>query len=402
MNNNYKDELFYDAFEKMNSKNYLKKKDLTFKVVYEGVLLPAVKNSNDNSLFGRGGVMDRNGKYISESALKAYNMSNRIQGGYFVPQKDIEIVDEEVIYLGYFMPHWGHFLLDFLSRVWCCKTNKYKGKYAYIIDRDSTVMISGVYREFFDLLGIPRENLLVINKPTRFSKIIVPEQSIYPGKWYTKEYVDTFDSIRDKVEKQSQYEKNIYLSRTKLKFGRYKEIGEKRIERFFRRNGYCIVYPEKLSLIEQIAVFKSAKELACVSGTLPHNMLFSENGSKLTIIHKTYRLNKHQFLINQMRKLSVTNIDAHLSLFPVLYGAGPFVLFETENLRKFAIDRNYSWSKGIGITNKIRKAVYICWYIVKYIRINTVMPNVDIFNEDDDLKEHTEKELYDYYRKTLF
>ena len=50
-----------------------------------------------------------------------------------------------------------------------------------------------------------------------------------------------------------------------------------------RANGFVIVSPEQLSLPEQIATIRLASEVACLSGTLPHTMMFARDGAKLTV-----------------------------------------------------------------------------------------------------------------------
>lgn len=67
-----------------------------------------------------------------------------------------------------------------------------------------------------------------------------------------------------------------------------------------------ILSPEKLSLIEQIGFFNNSNLIVCMSGTLGHNLLFSQDDTELVILNKTYNYNIVQCVINQMTRKRVT------------------------------------------------------------------------------------------------
>ncbi len=75
------------------------------------MILPLKKVPGDNYLFGRGGVVDSNNNYIQISGIE-----NRIQGKYDV--LNVEKRDEKVVYCGYLVPHWGHFLIEAVACLW--------------------------------------------------------------------------------------------------------------------------------------------------------------------------------------------------------------------------------------------------------------------------------------------
>ena len=55
---------------------------------------------------------------------------------------------------------------------------------------------------------------------------------------------------------------------------------EKRLEDFFRSEGYEIVYAEEYGLIEQIKLFSEAKTIASVSGAGLFNLLWGSEQTK--------------------------------------------------------------------------------------------------------------------------
>ena len=72
-------------------------------------ILPLRKDSRVQ--FGLGGVVDADGNYVDLSAIP-----DRVQFAYEF--KDPEYRDEKVVYCGYMINHWGHFLIEAVCRLW--------------------------------------------------------------------------------------------------------------------------------------------------------------------------------------------------------------------------------------------------------------------------------------------
>lgn len=90
-----------------------------------GLVLP--NRPSKGYLFGKGGVLDKNYKYLPLSGI--YSKAGRIDAqkekyetyfgdGGLSSEISIQEMDEEVIYLGYIFNHWGHFLVDCSTRLW--------------------------------------------------------------------------------------------------------------------------------------------------------------------------------------------------------------------------------------------------------------------------------------------
>ena len=360
-NYKYKDSIFINEYKNEACIDKFISKQLDIIPYENAIVLPAINNNNKDSWF-KGGVLDKNNNYIDNSSVKAYNLPTRMNGGY--KYDNCEYVDETVIYIGLFINHWGHFLVDGLSRLYAgIKLRKYRLVYI----GENNQCIRGNYLDFFSLLGIEKERLLLITKPTKFKKIFIPSPSQEAGGFWTNEFKDIFNVVRDKVKRKMNYDK-IYLSRKYLPDSQRKEIGEAEVELFFNKIGYKSIYPEQLSLAEQISYIKNAKSVACVGGTLAHNMLFAQDKTELIILSKTYLINPNQFQINQIRELKVIDIDCHLSLNPVSFGKGPFIIYKNDNLRNFAMDNDYI------ITKSKFLPIYIEWYN-KIINNMSLTPN---------------------------
>lgn len=362
-NNKYKNE-----FMDFASKNYYREEKLRIIIEENAVVLP-LKKVHNGPLMGVGGVLDESGNYVEESAqIGKGDTLPRFYGKYDYDVTDEVYYDETVIYIGAFPEHWGHFLVDMVYRFWYFEQSESDYKVVYCSEKSE---IKGVYAEFLDLLGIKKERLCRIAVPTRFSKVIIPEQAYMACAYYTNEYKRVFQNVikRIAVNDLISYEK-IYLSRGHFTDAQSKETGEKCIEENFSRNGYKVLYLEELSLQHQIFYLYHAKRIVALSGTLCHNIVFADQNAEFIILNKTHIINTHQVLLNQMMNIKVYYIDIYnkpFRKFPVSYGEGPFWL-NGNKLEKFFSDQHMIFEKENGIVSLWNGIKYcnMCVGIVLY------------------------------------
>lgn len=324
--------------------SFLRQDKLHIKKVMNGLILPLKPSESGVPLFGIGGVLDDKGEYVPESAqIGKGDTADRFNGSYPFEEADVEEYDEDVIYIGAFVPHWGHFLLDVADRLWVFTDAADKGhpseeedlpglltetgKVVYCSNGES---IDGVFLDFMKALGVSSERLLRITKPSRFRNVFIPEQAYMACAYYTDEYRRVFETVK----KNQNYEglvsrEKIYLSRAHFKRAKEKEIGEKRIEENFNANGFKSIYMEELSLREQVFYLSHAKQIAALNGTPCHNIVFGSPETELIVLDKTSLPNTHQKILEEMTGCKTAYIDVYrepFRHFPMSYGEGPFFL----------------------------------------------------------------------------
>lgn len=353
--------------EKLLSKDYFSDKPLTVQRKENGIILPGLKSS-DPKVWFYGGVTTDAGEYISISSQIADGMIQRVEGAYDFNRDKLHRVDEEVIYMGcFFSRHWGHFLMDMTGRLWYAAKNTGL-KVAYTVPTGQKLTLSGNYLEFVELAGVSSDRLIRIDTPTSFKAVFVPESSIIPARYFTKEHREMFDRIVANSGASFSREEKIYCSRGKFRKAVRSETGEKYIEQVFNDNGYNSVSMEQMTLRDQIKALNSSGEIAMLSGTLPHNVLFLRNGAEVTIINKFYGRNEHQLLANQLSGVSVTYVDAYVSPLPVEAGPGPFIIRITQDFRNYCRDKGLKISESAGKlpSEKLSISTKI-WYYTKWI-----------------------------------
>ena len=298
----------------------------------DAIILPLKKFDGDNLLFGRGGAVDENGEYIDDSAINA-----RVQGAY--QHNECDVKNEKVVYCGYLVKHWGHFLTEAVARLWYYLENDTTiDKYVFFIDENEEREIKGNYKEFFELLGV-WDKIEIINKPTRYREVVVPELSYKGRTYYSQEYKDIFETIAANVKVESNWERSnkVFFTRSQLPKAREMEFGIKVLDSFYKNNGYTIVAPEKITLSKLIYLIRNAEICTSVSGTLPHNMLFARDHQRLVILERLTMNNDFQVDFNRMKSFDVTYIDSNLALYPVDF-SGPSIIYYNGLLKKYAED----------------------------------------------------------------
>lgn len=300
----------------------------------DATVLPRRYYPSDHFADGRGGVVDKNGEYVSLSANAA-----RLQKSY--PFENPVYKDEKIVYCGYLFKHWGHFLVESVTRLWYFLENDPSvDKFVFFVDEDEERTVKGNYREFFELLGI-WDKLEFVNTPTAYREVIVPERAFACMEYYSPKYIELFDVIADHVIADPSWPRpdKLYFTRSQFSSGTGFEFGLDSLDHFFSKNGYTVLAPETLSLSQMIYYIRNASEVASISGTLPHNMLFGTNGQKLVVIERLVINVDYQVSINQMRGLEATHIDANFPLYTI-DTTGPYLLGCNHILDRYIADTN--------------------------------------------------------------
>lgn len=313
-------------------------------------ILPLREIPNEGLLFGRGGVLDCNGEYVPLSGF-----DTRIWHGY--PHETPVYKDEKVVYCGYLVNHWGHFLVEAVNRLWYVLESKSLppvDKYVFFVDENEERTITGNYKEFFQLLNI-WDKLELVNKPTTFREVIVPELSFFCMRYYSQQYLDIFDTIAANASLDPSWKPidKIYFTRSSFAKGNHYDFGLDCLDNFFENNGFTPLAPETVTLSQMIFYIRNASEIATISGSVHHNMLFANSGTKLTIVERLIINDDHQVSINRVRNLNVTPIDANFHLYPV-DTCGPYVVGCNHILERYIADHSMNPPDDVYVSEKYR------------------------------------------------
>jgi len=314
------------------------------KVVKRGIILPAHPPEND--LMWKGGVCDSDFNFIAgftrlDPVLKRRGERfGSVESSYTVAREEIIQLDEDVIFGGALIGHFGHFTLECWSRLWFVVNHpELPLKILFI------TTTHGGYHNWFDgffrLMGIDLSRIIYVDKPVQCRSVIVPEQSSYAPISFTKEFLLPYQAIRSNVKPANH--KKLYLTRTK--FEHDDSIGvhcynEKYFEDFFVAHGFEAVSMEKLSVEEQISLIMGAEEIAATLGTLTHWVMFCKPTAKFIMLNRTnnYVSGYQCFIFEAFNFANYYIVDASKNFMYAHRTLGAIMLGSNKYWKKFATD----------------------------------------------------------------
>lgn len=348
-------------------------------------ILPDKKIKKNDQIVHLGGVVDSKKKYCEMSSIK-----NWIQGTYDVGDTDKE--NKTVVYLGLFRKHWGHLLGEWASRLWYFfEDDGNVDEYIYIYDENLEVNIDRNFKRFFQLLGI-YDKIRIINKPIQFSKVIVPEMAYKISRSCSICFLKAFDKIREKAlncpDPNWESWDRIYFSRGRFQKQKKYELGNDMLDNYFKKNGFKIIYPEKLTLENLIYILNNAKTVATVSGTLQHNLIFANQNLNVITIERWPINNRIQTDFIKIKELNSTNIDSFISVYPWEYGMDLDVYSYNKLFDSFTVDNGFKKPDKKFLTDRYKKkllkffmASYYKKYLFKWYKDTECDENIELIRE---------------------
>ena len=88
-----------------------------------GIILPR-KEAENGPMWGLGGVCDAEKQFVP---LSAYDGGWATHGGNY-SWSEAQQMDCDAVYFGLYFPHWGHFLVDLMGRLWYYAKGLAEGK----------------------------------------------------------------------------------------------------------------------------------------------------------------------------------------------------------------------------------------------------------------------------------
>lgn len=172
---------------------------------------------------------------------------------------------------GYAFDHYGHFLLEGLSRVLSPAVRSSTDPIVFL-----TVMrppaAKGYMQQIFETIGIDSRRLLFCSEPLQVERLRTQEPALEIGGFIRPA---AYEGLVPFDEAPPERRGIVYLSRSRLK-GRRSIRNETALEAILaERWGARIVYPETHPVEEQIALFRSAAMIVACEGSALHTILLA-------------------------------------------------------------------------------------------------------------------------------
>lgn len=192
-----------------------------------------------------------------------------------------ETLTKPMLYLAEIASHWGHFLIDGVSRLWA------RAQFPQLreVECFATAAVPKVVqaRDFLDALGVT-QRLHFSPQPIRLDTCFIPGASFSDrGECYTA-HLRPFQEMVARIEAKplpAPAGQPAYLSRSQFGVGRTIRR-EAELEQRLSERGVRIVHPEQLSLAEQVRVFNSHDVFIGCWGSAFHGLCFARAPGRIT------------------------------------------------------------------------------------------------------------------------
>jgi len=257
-------------------------------------VLSAGESSGQDRL-GPRGVCDSFGKFVNSSVgLRGNQFGMEIKGPDAAVLDEALRDDRSVYYLGdlrYHRGHYGHFLLDTLSRAWNWNAQN-PAACPVLLGNQIPAFAQEIYGR------IPRlaANLSLVNRTTRFDHVTIPSPSFVLDRTAHVQFKKLCEAVAETVAEDEPTDRPLYISRAGLDPNSHRTIiGEEELEKMLSREGFFVVRPETLPIADQIRLIKSHRYVVAGMGSACHSRLFSTS-TRLMLVLSPDRFNANYVL----------------------------------------------------------------------------------------------------------
>ena len=212
-----------------------------------------------------------------------------------------EAPDTCYYFFGHMPSHYGHFLLCAMSRLWAYAAAGQGlnliayGNIDHILDSNPAIV------ELLNAFGLGARNFVTFDKPTRIRQIMVAAPSFEETNYIHSVFPRMCRGLAEKLTDGLPSDPSstpIYLAKYKLQFGVVKLANEEVIADRFERRGVEVVFPEQLSVGQQIQLWRDRQSIAGLIGSAFHTGAFVGQ-RKLLMLNYGFDLLSNQVMLDR-------------------------------------------------------------------------------------------------------
>jgi capsular polysaccharide biosynthesis protein len=190
-------------------------------------------------------------------------------------------IDEECIYLGHLMSHYGHFLTETTSRFWALPY--FPGRRVVFYPFIFGSAIRPFMQPFLEAFGITEDRTTFLREPCRFRRIIIPDRTFHFNASVHERHLEVAQRVRRHLGLKDidRGSLKIFLSRSRLSSGRTSVSNQAEVDVLMKELGFHVVHPQEIPIVQQIDMYARCEVMAGFSGSALHNCLFMNPGTVL-------------------------------------------------------------------------------------------------------------------------
>jgi len=227
------------------------------------------------------------------------------EGNYKLLQtKPKKFLKGNYLFLGSMHDHFGHFLVEGLSRLWILK---------YFTDDEVSNLRIIIYEpglippatKILEYLGINKAQIEFLSEPCIVESLVAPGVGYCTHLWARDVMNFVFNRAANSAinERTTNFPKKVFLSRSNVPSRRLKD--ELSLESIYREAGYWIIHPEELPIGDQIRIAANADSIAGCTGSNMYLALFQKPHGKNHVYAPFDFTLKDDAIISQLRNSSL-------------------------------------------------------------------------------------------------
>lgn len=185
------------------------------------------------------------------------------------------------LFLGNAFGHFGHFLLEGLSRLWALR---------HFLDLPVVLYnatLASWQMEILAALGLESDRLVLLDEPAIVERLIIPSAAYDLHVSCTARMGETWDAIAVAVGQHgdgtAQGPERIYLSRSLFPHNR-RLNNEHEVEAVFAELGFSIIHPQTMPILDQIKMAAGADVVAGAAGSAMYLSAFQAVGARRIVL----------------------------------------------------------------------------------------------------------------------
>lgn len=252
---------------------------------------PPINNYNDVIFMPGTGHMDqqfgiftREGYLITQSAF-FHKYPSALKGQPIsidpIIGKSAPVLDS-AIFVGFPHTQYGHFITEFISRLHSLVTLRKADVKLLVRSVESLEEVFKLpwAKELMALMNLTQDDFICPTHPIIVRNLILPAASFAEEGFCYHRMARFCNDIGNKAidslcDDEIIFDRNIYLSRSRIKSGTIRIEGEEDLEKYLEEENFKIVYPEELKVSQQISLFRQNNFVVGILGSAFHTSIFS-------------------------------------------------------------------------------------------------------------------------------
>lgn len=217
-------------------------------------------------------------RQVPESPTRAALVTERAPAGF------------DYVYAGRYVHHFGHFLVETLSRLWPWREGlPARTRLVVHGDGDPAVWFTTPFaRAAFSALDLGPDDVLHVDRPLRFERLLVPGQAFVPGARAHRVFGEMTRRMGERLTRglppAPRTDRPAFMAKTRLIGGVSHLVNEEEVVERLASRGVEIVHPQEMSLAAHVRFLEGRRTISGWVSSAHHPRLFTPDAGRFSML----------------------------------------------------------------------------------------------------------------------